>query len=844
MSYFGGISVRDGRVRRLPVDDFKSLVENYFHLPVTLPLRRSDFLALPKQERNRIKDVSFITPCTFTEEDTLRCDANSDKVVLACLDLDTPEDGSTYIADFDGNPDTLADALHPLNFVAYRTASSTLDNPRLRIVVDLVPSEPAMLRRTVSHIARLLGLPARFTGHRESTVISQPAYRPVMFQGETVAPVLCCRTMGQPLDPAALPEEDEPDHRTYAWRSDDVDCGLDQLPLQDLTVEDIREPLSTIDPDCGYEQWTHIAAALRHQFRDEADAAEAYQLFDEWSSTGAKYRGEQETYAKWRSFKPDSMGKKAVTIRSLFHYATETGWRSSKIAEKVQLTFDQWLAETDDVNLLMEEGCERIMAMPFRSELIEESMVIKLQKRIKAAGGVSLSTAQIRKQLGKVKFKEKEKQDDGNRPDWLVPWVYCGPLDKFIHSGQGLATALVPAAFNRSFEVHLMTPESQQVGKAPIMPSDFALNLKHLPRVDGLTYDPRHSGSDNIFIHEGLRYLNEYRPESAPLPSSAKADTVGGLLINHLRILIEEPEYADLILYFLAHIIQRPGVKIRWCPVIQSGEGAGKSILADLMGAAIGKTNVKIVSPNVMFAGPWNDWAFGCQFLVLEELRVQGKNRSDVMNRLKDFLTNNDLAKVEKYQNTRVCPNVANAIAFTNYHDAIHLDNSNRRYFVLESPLQSREQIEKLVESGHFDKLDTIIRKHGGALRHFLMNVRIPDDFPTDGPAPVTRYSKALIEASKNKLQVAIEQLIGTHPLIRPDAVDYEFLAAKVEPYTRNNHPVSHYLAILGYQNAGVHLSAGRLTPIWTHRQRFDDDLVPASEIFSEISLDAADLPL
>lgn len=844
MSYFGGTSVRDGHVRRLPVDDFKSLVENYFHLPVTLPLRRADFMALPKEERNRIKDVSFVTPCTFTAEETLRNDANSDKVVLACIDLDTPEDGSTYIADFAQHPDTLTDALHPYNFVAYRTASSTPDNPRLRIVVDLVPSEPAMLRRTVSHIARLLGLPLRFKGHRESQVVSQPAYRPTIFQGESVSPVICGRTLGQPLDPATLPEDEVEDPRTYAWKSEDVDCGLDQLPIQDLTVEEIREALSAIDPDCEYEQWTHIAAALRHQFREEEEAQEAYQLFDEWSSTGSKYRGEDETYAKWRSFKPDTMGKKAVTIRSLFHAAQQTGWRSTKILEKVQKSFEQWLEETTDVNLLMEEGCERIAAMPFKTELVEEAMIGKLQKRIKAVGNITLAPAQIRKQLLKVKFKEKEKIEDGNKPDWLVPWVYCGPMDKFIHSGQGLATALVPAAFNRSFEVHLMTPDTQQIGRPTIAPADLALNLKHLPRVDGLTYDPRHSGSDGIFIHEGLRYLNEYRPESAPLPSATKSEQVGNILINHLRILIEEPEYADLILHFLAHIVQRPGIKIRWCPLIQAGEGAGKTILADLIGAAIGRINVKVVSPNVMLAGPWNDWAFGCQFLVLEELRVAGKNRADIMNRLKDFMTNNTLAKVEKYQNMKVCPNVANAIAFTNFKDAIHLDPSNRRYFVLESPLQTADQIKRLVDSGHFDQLDRIIQKHGGALRHFLMNVRIPDDFPTDGPAPATRYSKALIEASKNRLQVAIEQLVGNHPLVTPEAVDHDYLHDRLEQFARNNHPVSHYLAMLGYEDAGRHTVAGRSTSVWTHRQQFDSDLVTVADIFSNISLDSVDVSL
>jgi hypothetical protein len=85
------------------------------------------------------------------------------------------------------------------------------------------------------------------------------------------------------------------------------------------TDEQLTEMLKAIDPDeHGYERWLQTGMALHH----ETDG-EGFDLFDEWSSTGAQYPGRDDLQRKW-----DSFGRNAgpgITIRALMKWAGQAG---------------------------------------------------------------------------------------------------------------------------------------------------------------------------------------------------------------------------------------------------------------------------------------------------------------------------------------------------------------------------------------------------------------------------------------------------------------------------------------------------------------------------------------
>jgi hypothetical protein len=74
-----------------------------------------------------------------------------------------------------------------------------------------------------------------------------------------------------------------------------------------------REALAQLDPDAGYSNWVEVGMALHHEF---AGAYEGLELWDDWSSQGAKYLGIEDLEKHWYSFDADREGAR-VTLESL-----------------------------------------------------------------------------------------------------------------------------------------------------------------------------------------------------------------------------------------------------------------------------------------------------------------------------------------------------------------------------------------------------------------------------------------------------------------------------------------------------------------------------------------------
>lgn len=835
VSYWGGLTVTNKVIRKLEATTFKQMVESYIHVPVVKNnMTRDEFLAHP--DRDKLKDGPYICACTF-QPGSDRCDANGDKVVLVIVDLDEAH----YARGFVESPASIGEALHPYNFAAYSTAKHTPEEPRLKIMVDVTPVDKKYHRRLARYVTvNLLGMSPKFKGSIETRVLSQPQYRPLQFKGEEFTSILATRTDGIALDVSVLPdeEEDEQAARTYAYDGGDLSATLAYLPIPDLTVEDIREPLMAIDPDCNYKQWTELAASLKHQFRDEDEAEEAYALFNEWSSNGSKYASEEECFSKWQSFRPDTIGKTPVTIRSLFFAAMNAGWDNKKIVASFRETTINWMRSLadDDQDEILKQGAERIAAMPFSDPIVEDMLVQELQKNVLRLTGTRPTKKSIELAVKEVKGRKRAEQQSTEPANWLKPFCFVSPMNKFRNVANGVE--MVPDSFNNTFSRHLISEDSGDARPA-VLPQHHALNQIKIPVVDGIMYDPRNGGAEPYFTYNGLRLLNTYLPSSLPDEDPENSAAAGALFLKHMGILIQEPEYVDLVVQFLCHVVQHPGEKIRWCPLIQSAPGAGKGFIKDIMQAVIGLGNVKAVASAVI-ADKWTDWKVGAVLTVLNEIHIPGQYRERVANDLKDYITDPTINVTAKHISTKIeVPNLTNSIAFSNYHDAMFINDGDRRWMPIESPLQEKDQIEALNASGHFIKTAKLIDEWGGALRHWMMNYPIPDSFPVNGPAPDTIYRASVIEESRNPMLAMIENLIrsGRDPLIGNDIIHFAHLTTLCDQVAGNHKNPGIYLKQLGfqpYQRGRVFDIEGVQTAIWIHRRRYDEDLGLAEEVLTD----------
>ena len=107
---------------------------------------------------------------------------------------------------------------------------------------------------------------------------------------------------------------------------------------QDLDIDEhhIVNLLAFVNPDCDYNQWVSVGMAIHHCL-----SGGGVELWDNWSSSGAKYCGYGKIQKHWHSFGKTS---NPVGYGTLLHYANEGGY-----CEPVTFVYDGSLGAADDV---------------------------------------------------------------------------------------------------------------------------------------------------------------------------------------------------------------------------------------------------------------------------------------------------------------------------------------------------------------------------------------------------------------------------------------------------------------------------------------------------------------
>lgn len=837
-TYYGGVANDLGNVRRLPQTSFDAFVKEILGHPVPLNVSRAVFQAMDKAKRDRVKRTAYFTPAAYDSNPSPRNYAHATHVFLVALDIDD----SGHAAPFVRDPDAVAEALEPWPVAMYHTASSTKEAPRLRIVVaaDAIPRDS--YHRAVAAVAHRLGLPAVTS---ESKVSVQAMYYPVQFADDPddEHPLLLGEVDGKPLgvhdlSPGAADKPSSP--RNPASTPTEGQNSFDDLEFlrpqsDDIALEDAKEALEHLDPDCDRREWLEVAAALKHQFPRGDDLEGAFTIFDEWSAKGSKYAGIKDTTAMWESLRPNPRGRAPITIRTVLHRAAAAGWSSAKTAAKCFTATMLWIsdkARTDSE--LLAQGVKRIAATPLLSPLERGTLLSRLQDVLKAKGH-KVSRSDMQKELrhleqlaaratGTSTDATAKSPAEKLLPAWARGICYVAKANEFFQRSTG--REYKPEVLDNVYNFLLMPPSAQgnpmeaETSGRPIMRAqDFLLNVARIPRVDYYHYDPSHP-EESIISDGKKRYVNTYLP-TYPEPDPARAEDAGDLFTEHLERLIGEPSYRNTLLDFLTYQVQCPGQKIRWAALLQGAEGCGKTFLSDAMRSVLGKRNVTSVDASLLLTSGFNGWATGSQLVCMEEVRVVGHNRHEVMNRLKPCITNDTISINKKYVDLAELPNNSNYLMYTNYHDSLAVTQGDRRYFVVCSAMQTKEQVEALPD-GYFNDLYDMVKTNGAGLRAWFEGRSIGADFRPDGHAPRTSYLAALTQIAASPLASAVTTALqdGDHPLVKIDMVSITHLRRVMEQMAGlgnfSDQALVSILKEMGYHSHGrIRLDEQR-TSIWT----------------------------
>lgn len=794
--YFFGPSVKTNEVRASSARNFRHLVQLHLEGIIRLHHTREEYAALAtKEARLDAKDTTYLLACTYKTDESQRSIGNSTGLCnLLFLDIDV---GSTA-APFVRNPDILKQKLESFNFAAYTTASSTAEQPRMRLVVEADGLTLSEYPDAVRTVARLLGI--RDGGFDNvSLTPNQPMICPTLFKDQD-------EDLEHPLLPASN-FTGRPfvasDIRTIAptgkvagpiQEPEGEEDGLEYLraPLMGLTLGKVKDALFAISADLPYPQWRDMAFAMRHQFQDQAE--EAFEVFDEWSATaGHRYPGKDGTLEQWNAAKPTPRGRVPVTIRTLVKRASEAGWSAGELKQECFKAVLDWIDhEAKNIYDLSKIALEKVAGLPMLTATEEGMLLRAIVAQVRDTCQMSVSVTELRKDLKKIQSVRERSQDGAvqiQEKPCFKGWCYVTSKEEFFRpsSHQTMSSEALNAAFGR-----YLLPTEEQLEKAgrevndstlntPLFfPRDYLLNHKQCLVVDGYDYDPANPKEVYTEDDHGVKRVNTYRASYAK-PDPEKAEAAGALILEHMANLIKEPEYQKVFLDYIAYSVQFPGRKIRWCPLIQGAEGCGKTMMARLLEAVLGVDNVSFVN-NDGIKSQWNDWAVGYQIVVIPEVYITGHGRKELMNKLKDLVTDDRIPINKRGTTSGTKTNRTNYLMFTNHHDALLVMTGSRRYFVLKSPLQTEAQV-KALGTDYFERMFHMISNNASGLRSFFETWDISNDFEADGWAPRTTYLEEMIEDSADEETATLRELLaeGGAPLVQPDLIVSNYLMTMLE---------------------------------------------------------------
>lgn len=283
------------------------------------------------------------------------------------------------------------------------------------------------------------------------------------------------------------------------------------------------------------------------------------------------------------------------------------------------------------------------------------------------------------------------------------------------------------------------------------------------PRADAITFRPE-LPPGYIVREGGLSLVNTYWPIETP---AAEGDA--GPFERHMTKLFPDAGDREKLVSYLAAILQYPGRKFQWAPLIQGVEGNGKTFINTALVWAVGERYSHL--PNMQdYAGngaKFTGWLEQKLLVVLEEIRAH--ERFEIIDSLKPLITNARLEIQAKGADQITGDNRANILASSNHKDAVPKTLNDRRWGIFFCAQQAAEDLERDGMGGNYmpDLWDWAYGRgrYAGTppgfaiINHYLRTYAIKDEHN-----PATQAHRAPVTTSTHeaiKLNVgAVEQEI------------------------------------------------------------------------------------
>ena len=259
----------------------------------------------------------------------------------------------------------------------------------------------------------------------------------------------------------------------------------------------------------------------------------------------------------------------------------------------------------------------------------------------------------------------------------------------------------------------------------------------------------------------GRQVFNLYRPALILLGDPTKAQP----WVDHVRKIY--PEDAEHIFDWLAHRVQKPGVKLNHALVLGGAQGIGKDSLLEPVKHAVGSWNFADISPSQL-VGRFNEF-FKSVILRVSEARDLGDlDRFAFYEQTKAIIAAppDTLLCDEKYIRAYAVPNICGVLFTTNNRtNGLYLPADDRRHYVAWSALTKENFAE-----GYWRELWSWYEE-GGGFGHVAAFLRQRDlsGFDPKAPPPKTAAFWDIVDIGRAPEDAELADLIDM--LDQPDVL-------------------------------------------------------------------------
>jgi Family of unknown function (DUF5906) len=197
-----------------------------------------------------------------------------------------------------------------------------------------------------------------------------------------------------------------------------------------------------------------------------------------------------------------------------------------------------------------------------------------------------------------------------------------------------------------------------------------------------MVFDP----TDIVQYYSGSHFVNKFRASEYMMqPKGPKPSTVKEIPPLMLKILLsilgdQDGTLLPSFINWLAYIFQtRKKAETAWVLHGIPGTGKGKFV-QHVLKPLFGKELVEDTTFSVVQT-PFNAWMDNKLFVILEESSIAAvENQSDLMMKLKHWITDSDIEIHAKNKNAYSKPNFTNFIFHSNERNAVVLSDKDRRF--------------------------------------------------------------------------------------------------------------------------------------------------------------------